>query len=315
MKKERLTIGDVSKRTGIPVKTLRFYSDEGLVIPTDRTESGYRLYSEEDVPKLDLVRTLRDAGIGIDAIRAVLRNDMSLADALRLRLGAIEAHIASLRHVAAAIRAALRSEPTEHDIRRLCAVTRLSNEERKAVIERFYEKVAEGIPIDKGWMKAMIEASAPKLPDDPTAEQLDAWIELADIVSDPKFIASLRENAKETWKPGFDIEGLRALNLDISAAAKEARERGAAPDSVEGKELVDRYLEGLAKHSSLAPTDPKFRAGVRMRFERQDPRASRYWELVAILNGKHEMSGHSDDWKWIVAALLHHVGRGGTEGA
>jgi DNA-binding transcriptional MerR regulator len=307
MAKERLSIGEVSKRTSIPVKTLRFYSDEGLVPPSGRSRSGYRLYSEEDVAKLDLVRTLRDAGLGLDSIRKVLRKDLTLDEALRFRLQAVEAHIASLRHVAAALRAALRSEPTEHDIRRLCAVTRLSNEERKAVIERFYEKVSEGIPVDKQWMRSMIEASAPKLPDDPTPAQLDAWVELAEIVSDPKFIESLRANAKETWKPGFDLSALRALNLEIVAVANDARNRGGTPESDGGRVVVERYLAGIAKISGSDAQSARFRAGVLERFERQDPRASRYWELVAILNGKHEMSGHTDDWRWIVAALKHHL--------
>src|SRR5262249_117970 len=101
MGKQRLPIGDVAKRTGIPVKTLRFYSDEGLGPRSGRSGSGYRLYSEEDIAKLDLVRTLREAGLGLSIIRAVLQRDMTLAEALELRLAAVEAHIASLRHVAA----------------------------------------------------------------------------------------------------------------------------------------------------------------------------------------------------------------------
>jgi len=305
--KQRLSIGDVSKRTGVPVKTLRYYSDEGIVPPSGRSQSGYRLYSEEDVAKLDLVRTLRDAGLGLEAIGAVLRRDMTLADALRLRLAAVEAHIASLRRVAAAVRATLRSEPTEHDLRRLCAVTRLSNEERKAVIERFYESVAEGIPVDQRWMRSMIEASAPNLPDEPTPEQLDAWIELAEMVSDPKFVESLRANATEVWKPGFDLDGMRVLNAEILALAKEARRKGATSESVDAKVIADRYAAGLARIAGRDPADPKFRAGVRQRFERQDPRASRYWELVAIMKGTHEMSSQADEWRWIVAAVLHHV--------
>src|SRR5262245_16078950 len=130
MKNAPLTIGELSRRTGIPVKTLRFWSDEGLLPPASRSASGYRLYAEEALIRLDLVRTLREAGLGLDAIRKVLRRDMSLADALRLHLVAVEAHAASLQRVAAALRAVLRGEPDESDVRRVCAVTRLTNEER-----------------------------------------------------------------------------------------------------------------------------------------------------------------------------------------
>ena len=309
MGKERRSIGEVAKLTGLPVKTLRFYADEGIVPSSGRSRSGYRLYSDADVAKLELVRALRDAGLGLKAIRSVLARDMSLAEALRLRLGAVEAHITSLRQIAAAIRAALRSEPTEHDIRRLTMVTRLSQEERKALIESFYEKVAEGIPIDKQWMREKIEASAPRLPDEPTPDQIDAWVELAEIVSDPTFVESLRVNAKEVWQRGLDVDRLQAINTEAVTAAAAARAAGAAPESAKAAAVVEDYLAGLAGlgGKDRDPRDPTFRAGVRERFERQDPRASRYWELVGILNGKHPMSGHVADWRWIVEALLYRI--------
>src|SRR6188508_3230885 len=107
MKKQSLTIGELSRRTGVPVKTLRFWSDEGLLPPASRSASGYRLYGDEALVRLDLVRSLREAGLGLDAIRKVLRRDLSLGDALRLHLATVEAHAASLHRVAAALRAAI----------------------------------------------------------------------------------------------------------------------------------------------------------------------------------------------------------------
>src|SRR4029077_8398353 len=130
-------------------------SDEGLLPPASRSSSGYRMYSEEALIRLDLVRPLRDADVSIDTIRRVLRHDLSLADALRLQLSAVEAHVASLQGVAAALRAALRGEPSEADVKRLSAVTRLTNEERKHVIEQFHERIAEGLDVDDAWRKKM----------------------------------------------------------------------------------------------------------------------------------------------------------------
>lgn len=158
-----LTIGQRSRRTGLPVKTLRFWSDEGVLLPAGRSPSGYRLYGARALVRLDLVRTLREAGLGLDAIKRVLRRDLSLADALRLRLAAVEAHAVTLQRVAASLRAALRAnEPAEEDVRRICAVTRLTNEERKAVSEGFYERVSAGVAMDDAWKRRMIEASAPR---------------------------------------------------------------------------------------------------------------------------------------------------------
>jgi DNA-binding transcriptional MerR regulator len=161
MKKQPRTIGELSRRTGVPVKTLRFWSDEGLLPPATRSRSGYRLYAEDATVRLDLVRTLRDAGLGLEAIKKVLHNDLSLADALRLQLTAVEAHAASLQRVAAALRAALRTgDPTESDVRRLCTVTQLTNEDRKQVIEEFYRKISQDMPAGSVWQRKLSEARA-----------------------------------------------------------------------------------------------------------------------------------------------------------
>jgi DNA-binding transcriptional MerR regulator len=304
MAKERLTIGELSRRTGVAVKTLRFYSDEGLLPPAGRSPSGYRLYADEALIRLDLVRTLREAGLGLDAIKKVLRRETSLADALQLRLAAIEAHIVSLQRVAAALRAAVRSEPTEDDVRRLCAVTRLSDEERKAVIARFYDRVAEGIPIDAEWKRKMVEASAPSLPDNPTREQLDAWIELAEMVSDSGFVEHLRQSAREVWGK-FDMKALRSAADEATAQATDALRRAVAPESVEAREVIERYGTALAAAKG-GTLDDAGRRAIRERFAHHDPRATRYWELVGILKGSASTPQAVAEWRWIAQAVLHH---------
>ncbi len=308
MPEGHLTIGELSRRTGLPVKTLRFWSDEGLLPPASRSASGYRLYSQDALVRLDLVRTLREAGLGLDAIRKVLHRDMSLADALRLQLAAVEAHAASLQRVAAALRAALqRGEPDQGDVRRLCAVTRLTNEERKAVIEGFFAQVSEGIPVDNSWQKKMIDASAPKLPDNPTPQQLDAWIELAELVADPTFVEHMRENAKQVWGTSIDLRALREANEEAAKSAATARASGATPESDDGRALVARFVETVARAAGKPADDAAFRRGLKERFVRHDPRAARYWELVAIMNGTSPPIGKVEDWSFIAAAVKAHL--------
>lgn len=306
MAKERLAIGELARLAGVPVKTLRFYSDEGLLPPAERSRSGYRLYGSEALVRLDLIRTLREAGLGLDSIKKVLRRETSLADALRLRLAAVEAHVASLQRVGAALRAALRSEPDEDDVRRLCAVTRLSNEERKAVIEGFYDRIAEGIPIDEKWKREMIEASAPKLPDDPSPDQLDAWIELAELVSDASFVQSLRKNAQEVWGK-FDMAAMRRASDAVAVDARGALARSVPPDSFEARAIVERYGAALAAAKG-APFGDETRRSMRERFLNHDPRASRYWELIGVLRGSPKVESTLAEWKWIQSAVLHHFG-------
>lgn len=72
------SIGDLARRTGLTVKTIRFYSDSGIVPPTDRSPTGYRLYDIDALARLDLVRTLRDLGLDLAAVRQVLDREVSL---------------------------------------------------------------------------------------------------------------------------------------------------------------------------------------------------------------------------------------------
>ncbi|MFE6747749.1 MerR family transcriptional regulator [Kitasatospora purpeofusca] len=65
------TIGDLARRTGLTVKTIRFYADSGIVPPTDRSPAGYRLYDLDALARLDLVRTLRELGLELAVGRAL----------------------------------------------------------------------------------------------------------------------------------------------------------------------------------------------------------------------------------------------------
>lgn len=55
-----LQIGEVAERTGVTQRTLRFYEEKGLLRPPSRMEGGFRLYSEEDVKRVEQIRRLQD---------------------------------------------------------------------------------------------------------------------------------------------------------------------------------------------------------------------------------------------------------------
>ena len=186
------------------------------------------MYDEEALIRLDFVRTLRDAGVGIETIKKVVRHDLPLAEALRLHLADVEAHVASLQCVAAALRAALRGDPDESDVRRLCAVTRLTGDERRAVVERFHARIVEGQVVDDAWRRKMMAEGTPRLPDNPTPAQLDAWVELAELLADPTFVETLRASAKQMRDRKIDVDALRVANEEVAAAAAALQARRAA---------------------------------------------------------------------------------------
>ena len=304
-----MPIGGLARRSGLSVKTIRFYSDEGLLPPSGRTEAGYRLYGERDLARLELIRTLRDAGIDLATIRSVLERDLTLGEALQLRLRAVEAHITSLQRVAAALRLSLRSEPTDDDLRRLHAVTRISNEERRAVVERFYEEVMGDLPVDESF-RQMMTTSVPDLPEEPTQQQLDAWIELAGILSDRGFVESMRAMTEQSWggddRLEYDQSAYHASYWELMSEVGALRDQAVSPGSDEVTPLVDRFVQLSAPMFGGTDT-PELRRKLLESYTRHDPRAARYWELVALMRGDdngYEMTVRQNATvAWLVEAL------------
>ena len=55
----RYQIGEVADRTGVTQRTLRFYEEKGLLKPAERMEGGFRLYSEQDIEHIELIKRLQ----------------------------------------------------------------------------------------------------------------------------------------------------------------------------------------------------------------------------------------------------------------
>jgi DNA-binding transcriptional MerR regulator len=67
-----LKIGDVSKRSGIGIETLRFYEKSGLLDKPSRTFSGYRVYGEEVLERLAFIKRAQALGFSLDEIRQIV---------------------------------------------------------------------------------------------------------------------------------------------------------------------------------------------------------------------------------------------------
>jgi len=88
-----MKIGDAAKIAKIPVKTVRYYADIGLVTPNGRSESGYREYDEKAISKLQFVARSRAFGFGVPACRELLSlyedRSRASADVKRIAAGRI----------------------------------------------------------------------------------------------------------------------------------------------------------------------------------------------------------------------------------
>ncbi len=67
-----MKIGVLAGRSGLPVKTLRYYEDLGLLPAIGRSEGGYRLFAEESLRRLDFIRRLKTLGLSLEEIQGCL---------------------------------------------------------------------------------------------------------------------------------------------------------------------------------------------------------------------------------------------------
>lgn len=81
----RLKIGELAKQTGLSIRTLHYYDEIGLLVPSHRTEADHRLYSNEDIIRLQQILSLRQLGLSLSEIRECLASpDYSLPQVIDL---------------------------------------------------------------------------------------------------------------------------------------------------------------------------------------------------------------------------------------
>jgi DNA-binding transcriptional MerR regulator len=102
-------IGQVAERTGLSLRTIRFYEETGLVVPTARSGGGYRLYSDDDVARLEVIKRMKPLGFRLEEMQQLLtlladlpattdeRRRAVLTDQLRMFHEAATARVTALR--------------------------------------------------------------------------------------------------------------------------------------------------------------------------------------------------------------------------
>ena len=105
-----LTVGQVAERFAITVRTLHHYDEVGLLSPSERTRAGYRLYSEQDLTRLQHVVVYRRLGFALEEIALLLENPESVEQHLRRQRAAVTSRLDEMRDLVAAIDRALERE-------------------------------------------------------------------------------------------------------------------------------------------------------------------------------------------------------------
>ncbi|MBO4275364.1 MerR family transcriptional regulator [Microbispora triticiradicis] len=300
------SIGELAARTGLTVKAIRFYSDRGIVPPADRSPAGYRRYDADAVARLDLVRTLRDLGIDLPTIRKVLDRDATLAEVAAAHAEALAAQIRvlRLRHAVALAVARRGSTPEEMDL--MHRLARLTEDERRRLIDDFLDAAFGELDGD---LTGIRRTMTPELPDDPDPEQVEAWVELAELSGDPDFRAALRriteqhvaDRAPAGARPDtVPRPGAVAIVRDQVAPALAAGVDPASPGA-------EPYLAAVtARYAAILrrPDDATLRRRLRTLLETaNDPRRQTYTRLLAVVNGWPPPDDLTPVLTWFTEAL------------
>jgi MerR family copper efflux transcriptional regulator len=86
-----LRIGEVSRRSGVSVKTIRFYCDQGLIQPSTRSEGGFRLFDAAILADLAIIRALRAMDVPLPELARILevrRSGVCNCSVLKSSIGA-----------------------------------------------------------------------------------------------------------------------------------------------------------------------------------------------------------------------------------
>lgn len=282
------SIGELAEQAGVTVKTVRFYSDRGLLPETSRSAGGHRRYGPDALDRLRLIRALRALDLPLPQVRRILDQEhldpahegngggSALEAAVAERLRALGSQLAALRWREAALRLVQESPPALR-AERLRLIGALAVPPSTAAMARFW----------RAWLPARMPARAvaafldlavPPPPDDPTPEQTLAFARLHALTSGPCTGAGPTQPAAHRTA---GAEGSAVLYAGLAEAYELAGvqlRRGRPPhpgDALDG--FVAAYTDAYGTRDT-----PAFRRLLADQLA-ADPRIDRYWELTAVV--------------------------------
>jgi DNA-binding transcriptional MerR regulator len=296
---DTLGIGDLARRTGVPVRTIRFYCDEGLLAPV-RSAGGHRRFAPAAIERLTLVRRLRGLGLGLRSITAVLTGEQTLADAVTEERTALDTEVASLAWRRAALRAVEEAPPGSRAERlELLAAVQDGAAAHDTLVRLWRPMTTGGIPSDTASM--FLDVSAPRPPEQPTAAQVVAYAELVMFASDPTLAPWLRAS---TLVDRGRVSDLGVLHVAVGTACQLAFPLVAAGERPGPGPALDRFVHAHATARRTADTPAFRRELTEITAGDRHPRLRRYWNLVGRVTAEPAPTGVTHTW---LLDALHHT--------
>ncbi|MFE6894025.1 MerR family transcriptional regulator [Streptomyces sp. NPDC057694] len=298
------SIGELAEHAGTTVKTVRFYSDSGLLPERARSAGGHRRYAPDALDRLRLIRSLRGLGLPVPEVRRVVDERAGaqgvLEDAVAGQLRTLGTRLSALRWQEAALHL-VHACPPEERADRLRLVGSLGTPPSTAPLAGFWRAwLPPRMPAAS--RRAFLEAAVPQPPDMPDPAQVLAFARLCALVSRP-----CDGTAAPTQPAAHRAAGARESALLYAGLAEAyelaARQMRTGAGPADG-EALDCFVATYARVAGCRDTDG-FRRLLAVQLT-ADPRLDGYWALVAELitapGGAPEPTpGTAHDW--LLAAL------------
>ncbi|MFJ9847852.1 MerR family transcriptional regulator [Streptomyces sp. NPDC101150] len=240
---------------------------------------------------------------------SVTEQERTLGEVAAEHVTALDLQIGILRLRRAVLNTVAGREPTVEEMERMHQLATLSEAERRRLTDDFLDAVFDGRHGEDDHA-AVRRSLTPELPDNPSEDQIAAWVELAELSLDPGFRAGLRSAVEDH---AADLPAAAPPRPDVVAVTrglvKAAVTSGIGPDSPPADPVVAGLTAACARTVGR-PDDAQLHGWLLHRLESaNDPRRDRYAHLLAVINGWPAPEPLAPVIGWAVAALRRRTAR------
>lgn len=284
------SIGELAERAGATVKTVRFYSDRGLLPEAARSSGGHRRYGPEALDRLELIRSLRTLDLPVADVGRVLEREDVLEDVIAGKLQELGSQLTALRWKEAALQL-LQDCTAAERADRLRLIGAVTTPPGTTELARFWRRLLP-VRLPARLVSAILDEAIPQPPADPTPAQVLAFARLHALAS-----AAVRGDCLPLappqvpdYRPAVLYDGLWEA---YALAATDLRAQRAPHHG----EALDCFVAAYADAYGLRDT-PDYRRKLSWSLaQASDPVMDRYWQLTAELSDAPELTmGAAHHW-------------------
>ena len=282
--KKYYRIGELAEQSGASVKTIRFYADKGLLGQVQRSDTGQRLFDAFELERLRLILALREFDVALEKIQALLSGATDLNRIIELQLKLLGLQIKTLQRKQALLSAIL-GESDELRLEYLQLLAAMEKSDQDEIFTQFWDDALQYVS-DATTADRFRQFGTVVLPENPSKQQVKAWVELNQLLRDEKFLYHVKKNSQWFWHL------LDQQQVDVAARNELFNQlRNISHGKQERQQFVRTFAKAMGRVDGI-----EFRHWLLQMFSgHQNPQAQRYWDLVALVNKQQKQNSGFDE--------------------